>query len=170
MRHIIVLVSLLSLIACGSSGGGGGSDLSCAPSNPSAPTVDLNTNAQVGQWTLELTKTSSTCPNPPSTITCLLDMSVSGNDVAISGSCTSNAGVTINLDNTSGIQSAATLYWGATMSGSYGTYTETDTVSCKAVAFESNTLSETFEVTASVAWSDEGESGTCSTTFSGVFR
>lgn len=170
MRYLLVLISLVCLIGCGSSGGGGGgSDLSCAPASPVAPTINLNT-ADLGRWTLALTKTSSTCPNPPSTITCLLDMAVSGNDVAISGTCTSNAGVTISFDNTAGLQSAATLYWGATMSGSVGTYTETATVSCKAVEFASTAESETFDVTASVVWTDEGESGTCSTTFSGIFQ
>lgn len=172
LRYFLIIISLMFLPSCGSSSGSsGGGDLSCAPSSPSTPTVDLST-AELGQWTLNLTQTSSTCDFPPSSITCLLDMSVSGNDVTISGTCTSVASVsvTVTFDNTTGIVSGSTLYWGATMQGTAGTYTETATVSCTDVTFTSNTQSETFSVTANVSWSDSGDSGTCSTTFSGSFN
>lgn len=167
MRYLAVIFSLMFLVGCGSSSGGsGGSDLSCAPAADDLvdPTVDLD-----GSWTLALTETSSTCDYPPSWIDCTLSMSVSGNDVSITGSCLSSAGVTVNLSNLAGKISGATLYWGATMSETVDTYTETDTVPCNDVAFTSSTESETFSVTVSVSWSDSGLSDTCSTSFSGQF-
>ena len=162
MKYAVVVLALVFMMGCG--GGGGGTDLSCAPANPSAATVNLD-----GAWTLTLTQTSSTCAYPPDTITCNLTMSVSGNDVSISGTCTA-AGITIAVDDISGLISGSTLYWGATMSATVDTYTETDTVPCIGVAFTS-TESDTFNVTVSVEWSDSesGQSGTCSTSFSGVF-
>ena len=169
MRYLIVLVSLVFLVSCGGGGGGGSSDLSCAPTDLATPTVDLNT-AEIGPWTLILTQTSSTCPAPPDSITCTLNMTVTGNDVAISGTCQTDDGVTVTLSGISGKVSASTLYWGGTMSETVGSYTETDTVPCTSVAFISNFESQTFSVTISVAWSDSGESGTCSTTFSGKFQ
>ncbi len=171
MRYLVVFATILLLINCGGSGSGSSADLSCAPSSPSTPTVDLNT-AELGQWTLTLTQTTSTCAYAPDAIVCLLDMVVTDNDVAISGTCATDDEVVVTLSGVSGKVSGDTLYWGATMSETVDSYTETDTVSCTSVDFESDILSETFSVTASVAWSnsDSGESGTCSSTFSAYFH
>lgn len=160
MRYAVVVLALVFMMGCGSSGSS--TDLSCAPADPSAATVNLD-----GMWTLTLTQTGSTCAFPPDSITCNLTMSVSGNDVSISGTCTA-AGNTVAVNNIRGVISGNTLYWGATMSATVDTYTETDTVPCTGVTFTS-TESETFNVTVSVVWSDSGDSGTCSTTFSGIF-
>lgn len=168
MRYLIALVSLVMIMSCGGGDGGGNSnDLSCAPSTLQTPTIDMNT-AELGQWTLTLTETSSTCDFPPNEITCLLNMSVSGNDVSIDGTCTST-GVTVEIGNIQGIISGDTLYWGATMSASVDDYSETDTVPCNGVQFISNGQSETFSTTVTVEWSNGAESGTCQTTFSGIF-
>lgn len=154
----------------GGTGNGGSNDLSCAPSTLIDPTVDLNT-AALGQWTLTLTETSSTCPSPPDWITCLLNMTVSGNDVDISGTCESSSGdVIVELDNISAIVSSDTLYWGATMSATVDDYSETDTVPCTDAAFPSNSESETFNVTVSVSYNNGGTTGTCSTSFSAQFH
>ncbi|MBT3181127.1 MAG: hypothetical protein HN337_01310 [Deltaproteobacteria bacterium] len=168
MRYFLVVLCLIFVMGCGSSGSGGSSDLSCAPDEADRvdPTVDLD-----GSWTLTLTETSSTCDYPPDWISCDLTMSVSGNNVTISGNCVTDDGVTISTGNLSGIVSGDTLYWGATMSASVDTYTETGTVPCTAVDFTSSS-SETFSVTVSVEWSDSGSgtSDTCTTSFSGVFN
>lgn len=165
--RLLTLCGLVLIVsACG---GGDGSDLSCVPDTLETPTVNLNT-AELGQWTLTLTQTGSTCFSPPDSITCLLDMAVTDNDVDTSGTCQSSAGVTVELDNISAKVSAATLYWGATMSATVGEYTETDTVPCTAVDFVSNAESETFNVTVSVSYNNAGTSGTCSTSFSGQFH
>ncbi len=154
----------------GCGGGGDGEDLSCAPTTLEDPTVDLNTTEALGQWTLVLTQTGSSCPSPPDSITCLLNMTVNGNDVAVSGTCQSNFGVTVVLDNISGVVSGDTLYWGATMSATVDDYSETDTVPCTGVAFLSDTESETFNVTVSVSYNNAGTRGECSTSFSGKFQ
>jgi hypothetical protein len=164
MKYFIAVLAAVVLVGCG--GGGGYSvDLSCAPDDPSDPTVDLN-----GTWTLTLNETSSTCDYPPDWIECSLTMSVSGNDVSISGTCLSDDGVTVAINNFQGKISGNTFYWGARMSATVDTYTETDTVPCTAVTFTS-TQSETFNVTVQVEWSDSdsGLSDTCSTSFSGQF-
>jgi len=96
-------------------------------------------------------------------------MSVSTNTVTITGSCTSNTGAEVNIGSMPGIISADDLYWGATMTGGEGTYSETDTVPCTSVEFTSATQSEEFRVIVSVAWTDSGESGTCTVTFDGDF-
>ena len=171
MRHIVLAMMLSGVVltapACG--GGAGGSDLSCGPSTLETPTAVLNT-AGVGQWTLVLTQAKSSCSSAPDSITCLLDMVVNGNDVDVSGTCQSNTGVTVALDDISGKVSADTLYWGATMSATVGDYSETDTVPCTGVAFVSSTESETFAVTVSVSFNNAGTEGTCSTSFSGKFQ
>lgn len=171
MRNILLAIMLSGLIMTTSScsGGGDGTDLSCVPSTLETPTVDLNT-AELGQWTLTLTQTGSSCPSPPDSITCLLDMVVTGNDVDTSGTCQSNAGVTVELDNIAGKVSADTLYWGATMTATVGDYSETDTVPCTGVEFTSDAESETFAVTVSVSFNNDGTKGTCSTSFSGKFQ
>jgi len=166
MKYFVAVFAAVLLISCGGGGNGVTVDLSCAPSDPSNPTVDLN-----GTWTLTLNETSSTCDFPPETITCNLTMSVSGTDVTISGTCTSQPdGVTVVLDDMRGIISGNTFYWGATMSATVDEYSETDTVPCTAVTFTS-TESETFNVTVQVEWSDSSipDSDTCSTSFTGQF-
>jgi len=166
MRYFMIVLCMVFLMSCGG-GGSGGTDLSCAPNTSDLvdPTVDLN-----GDWILTLVQTgTSTCALPPDWIVCNpLTMSVSGNNVSMSGTCTTDTGVTVSLSNTTARISANTLYWGATMSATVGSYTETDTVPCTSVAFTSTT-SDTFSVTVSVSWSDSGDSGTCSTPFSGIF-
>ena len=151
-------------------GGSGGDDLSCVPDDLSDPTVNLDTAGGTNPWTLTLTQTSSTCPSPPDSITCQLNMDVSGNDVATSGTCQSNAGVTVTFDNTTGKVSGDTLYWGTTMTTTVGDYSETDTVPCTSVSFVSDTLSETFSVTVDVSYNNAGTTGECSTSFSGIFQ
>jgi hypothetical protein len=166
MKYFVAVLAAVLLISCGGGGNGVTVDLSCAPSNPSAAAVDLN-----GTWTLMLTETSSTCDYPPDTITCNLTFSVSGNDVRISGTCTSTPdGVTVVLDDMQGIISGSTFYWGATMSATVDQYSETDTVPCTSVTFTS-TESEIFNVTVQVQWSDSSipDSDTCSTSFTGQF-
>lgn len=165
---LVSMALVWGVSGCGTGGGGSG-DLSCAPATLADPTVDLNT-AELGQWTLTLTETSSTCPSPPDWITCLLNMTVSGNDVTISGTCNSSGDVVVEIDDTSGIVSSDTLYWGATMSATVDDYTETDTVPCTGAAFPSSSQSETFNVTVSVSYNNGGDTGTCSTTFSAQFQ
>lgn len=168
MRYLLVILALVFTVSCGGGGGGGGggSDLSCAPAEADrvTPTVDLD-----GSWNLYLDETSSTCDYPPSYITCPLTMSVSTNTVTITGSCTTSDGVSVTIVDMPGIVSGDTLYWGATMTGSVGTYSETDTVPCTDVAFTSGTQSESFSVTVTVVWTDVGEGDTCATTFTGDF-
>jgi len=155
------------MMGCGSSGSGssGSSDLSCAPDSDDRtdPTVDLD-----GSWTLTLTETSSTCSYPPDWISCDLTFSVSGTDVSISGTCVDDDGTTVSISGIDGAISGDTFYWGATISATVGSYTETGTVPCTSTDFTSSG-SDTFSVTVSVEWSDSGDSGTCTTSFTGSF-
>lgn len=182
MRYFILLISLMfmfsmpAMLSCGSSDGDDDDDdsadpESCAPSTLAAPTVDLNTDGVLGPWQLDLDQTSSTCDHPPESIACILEMDVNGNDVDISGTCESEADVdvTVTVTGISGIVSGDTLYWGGTLRGASGTYTETDTIPCNGVEFISDRESEEFDVTVSVSWEDGDESDTCSTSFTGQF-